>query len=121
MKAQCAGIFLSTVLVLLSSGAWADSFSTADSHTRILAATCATCHGTNGNSVGGTPILAAMDKSYFTTQMFAFSSGKRLSSVMQRHSKALTPEEIKSLAQYFSMQQRKAGVLPPHPAKSDSK
>jgi cytochrome c553 len=121
MKAQCAGVFLSTVLVLLSSGAWADSFSPADSHTRILAATCATCHGTNGNSVGGTPVLAGMDKSYFTTQMFAFGSGKRPSSVMQRHSKALTPEEIESLAQYFSMQQRKAGVLPPHPAKSSGK
>jgi sulfide dehydrogenase cytochrome subunit len=108
----------SSALLLFSFSAWAASPHDPDSHIQILAATCATCHGTNGNSVGGTPILAGMDKSYFTAQMLAFSSGKRPSSVMQRHSKPLTGDEIELLGQYFSVQTRKSASMPAHPVKN---
>jgi cytochrome c553 len=82
-------------------------------HTQVLAASCAACHGTNGNSVGGTPVLAGLDATYFVTQMMAFRTGERTSTVMHRHAKGLTVEEIGALATYFSEQTREASRLPP--------
>lgn len=75
--------------------------SSANLHIQILAASCAACHGTNGNSVGGIPVLAGLDKSYFITRMQAFRSGERASTVMHHHAKGLTTEEIEQLALYF--------------------
>lgn len=77
-----------------------------DPHLRILAASCAACHGTAGNSVGGTPVLAALDRTYFITQMQAFRSGTRPATVMQKHAKGLTEAEIEQLADYFAKQPR---------------
>jgi sulfide dehydrogenase cytochrome subunit len=81
-------------------------------HIRTLAASCAACHGTNGNSVGGTPVLAGLDQGHFTSQMLAFRSGERPSTVMHRHAKGLTPAEIEQLAHYFAAQPRTAAITP---------
>ena len=75
-------------------------------HIPTLAATCAACHGTNGNSVNTTPILAGLDAGYFTTQMLAFKKGERSSTVMHHHAKGLSNDEIHALALYFSQQKR---------------
>lgn len=85
-----------------------------DSHLRVLAASCAACHGPGGNSVGGTPVLAGLDSSYFVTQMKAFRSGERASTVMHRHAKGLTEAEIGQLADFFAAQPR-AAASPPVP------
>ena len=81
-------------------------------HIRTLAASCAACHGTDGNSVGGTPVLAGLDPRHFTDQMMAFRSGERTSTVMHHHAKGLTPEEIERLAVYFAAQKRVPAVVP---------
>ncbi|HQR50962.1 MAG TPA: c-type cytochrome [Methylophilaceae bacterium] len=81
-------------------------------HQRVLAASCAACHGTNGNSVGGTPVLAGLDRSYFVLQMQAFRTGERSSTVMHTHAKGLTEEEIGLLAEYFSVEKRTASSSP---------
>lgn len=78
----------------------------ADSHTRVLAASCAACHGTEGNSVGGTPVLAGIAPEKFKAQMQAFRSGEKPSTVMFRHAKGLTEAEVDLLAAYFSRQPR---------------
>jgi cytochrome subunit of sulfide dehydrogenase len=75
-------------------------------HIRTLAASCAACHGEQGNSVGITPSLAGLDKGYFVTQMLAFKDGSRPATVMHRHAKGLQAEEIQALAEYFSLQKR---------------
>lgn len=82
-------------------------------HVLTLAASCAACHGTNGNSVSGTPVLAGLDASHFTRQMLAFRSGERSSTVMHRHAKGLTEQEIAELAQYFAVQKRVPAQSPP--------
>lgn len=84
----------------------------ADSHIRTLAGSCAACHGTNGNSVGGTPVLAGLDRNLFVGQMLAFRSGERASTVMHRHAKGLTEAEIAQLAEYFAAQPRAAASSP---------
>ncbi|MEY3746807.1 MAG: hypothetical protein RL194_266 [Pseudomonadota bacterium] len=117
-------------LALLASGAvWADSdvggsagqvrtqgpvdSASQRQHIRVLAASCAACHGTNGNSVGGTPVLAGLHPEHFSSQMQAFKSGQRASTVMHRHARGLTDSEIVQLAEYFYKQPRHASALPP--------
>lgn len=80
-------------------------------HIRTLASSCAACHGTNGNSASGdsagtTPSISHIDKSLFMSEMFAFRSGERPATVMHRHAKGLTNQEIEDLAEYFSKQPR---------------
>jgi cytochrome c553 len=73
-------------------------------HTRSLAASCAACHGTNGNSVGDTAKLAGKDKADFVTKMLAFKSGERAATVMHHHANGLNSQEIADLADYFAAQ-----------------
>ena len=103
MKISLLGAVLATILLNILV-AHAESPSPAEVHTRSLAASCAACHGTNGNGVAGALRLAGLKSSYFTSQMQAFKSGARKATVMHRHAKGLTDEEIVQLAEYFANQ-----------------
>lgn len=81
-------------------------------HIRTLAASCAACHGTQGNSTGITPTLAGLDGGYFTAQMLAFKDGSRPATVMHRHAKGINVDEINLLANYFSQQKRVSNQPP---------
>ena len=85
--------------------------SVADVHIRALAGSCAACHGTQGNAVNSATkiaMLAGMKADYFTAQMLAFKDGSRPATVMQRHAKGLTIDEINALADYFTAQKPSA-------------
>jgi len=71
---------------------------------RSLAATCASCHGTEGKAVQGDAMvsLAGLPKDYFVLQMMAFREGKRQATVMHQISKGYSPEQIEALAIYFA-------------------
>lgn len=117
------------ILLLTSSVVWsgigqsaedvdvsAKQTSIGDLHVRVLAASCAACHGTNGNAVTGSnenrnAILAGRDASDFTTKMLGFKDGSRAATVMHHHAKGLTEDEIKQLAVYFSQQKPTGAVL----------
>jgi len=81
-----------------------------DVHIRSLAASCAACHGTQGNAVSidnttdSNPALAGVNKVDIISKLQAFKSGERFSTVMHRHAKGLTADEITALAEYFSLQ-----------------
>jgi cytochrome subunit of sulfide dehydrogenase len=88
-------------------------------HIRTLAASCAACHGSNGNALHGNAVLAGMDGNKFTTAMLAFKDGSRPATVMHRHAKGLNVDEINLLADYFSRQKRVANqTLQPQNLKS---
>ena len=81
------------------------------SHIRTLAASCAACHGTNGNAVTNNSgdnnfTLAGINGQYFVAQMLAFKNGSRSATVMHHHAKGLNEDEINLLALYFSQQKR---------------
>ena len=74
---------------------------------RSLAANCAACHGTNGNSAGGAiPALAGMNKEYFLNQVKAFKEGKREATVMHQIAKGYSDAEMAALGDYFSAQKK---------------
>jgi sulfide dehydrogenase cytochrome subunit len=73
-------------------------------HLRALAATCASCHGTDGHAVDatGSVALQGLGRDYIVQQMTAFRSGTRPATVMHQLAKGYTPEQIEQLAAYFA-------------------
>lgn len=65
-------------------------------------ASCASCHGARGEGVGpGNPPLAGQPAAYLEAQLHAWRLGERrgdAENVMQRISRRLTPEDIRSVA-----------------------
>jgi sulfide dehydrogenase cytochrome subunit len=111
--------FLSAILLSNASLALAaEVVSSTDSHSetphiRTLAASCAACHGTNGNALHGNPVLAGIDGGKFVESMLGFKDGSRSATVMHRHAKGLNIDEINLLADYFSRQKRVPSQAPP--------
>jgi cytochrome subunit of sulfide dehydrogenase len=77
-------------------------------YVKSLAATCANCHGTNGNAVGGASVvtLAGMQRDYIVAQMAAFKAGTRPATIMHQISKGYSDEQIAQIAAYFSQQKK---------------
>jgi cytochrome c553 len=74
---------------------------------RAMAATCAACHGTNGQSAGGAvPGLAGTNKEYFVNQMAAFKQGKREATIMHQLSKGYSDAEISAMGDFFAAQKK---------------
>ena len=70
---------------------------------RALAATCTTCHGTDGISVGGVPpSLAGQSREYLLQQLMDYKSGKRAATIMQQHARGYTDEQLERIAAYFA-------------------
>ena len=70
---------------------------------RGLAATCFTCHGTDGRSVGGVPpALAGQNRDYLLQQMREFRDGKRPATIMHQLSKGYTDAQLALIAGYFA-------------------
>lgn len=70
----------------------------------MLSISCAGCHGTDGKSPGAMPSIYAKPADFIETALKEFGSGKRHSTVMGRHAKGYTDEEIKLIAEYFAGQ-----------------
>jgi cytochrome subunit of sulfide dehydrogenase len=110
-----ARLILATFITSVSlpiAGNAAEVFVYSADHIRTLAASCAACHGSIGNSIGNMPTLAGIDSKYFATQMLAFKNGSRPATVMHHHAKGLTVDEINRLATHFSQQIRTTNSVP---------
>jgi len=70
----------------------------------LLAASCAACHGTRGNSSNDIPTLAGIDKNKFKQEINAFVSGEREATVMHQHAVGYSDVEMELLADFFSKQ-----------------
>jgi cytochrome c553 len=73
---------------------------------RNLAATCANCHGTNGQSVKGSGMdaLAGMEKAKTLQKLADFKSGDKPASIMHQIAKGYTDEQLDLIATYFAAQ-----------------
>ena len=74
-------------------------------YARGLAATCFTCHGTDGRSVNGVPpSLAGQNRDYLLSQMREFRNDKRPATIMHQHAKGYTDAQLILIAGYFAAQ-----------------
>ena len=74
---------------------------------RNLAATCANCHGTNGQARGDSKSLAGVSAEKIMAAIADFKSGAQPATIMHQISKGYTDEQIKLVAGYFAAQQPK--------------
>ena len=89
---------------LLLAGASLFTFAADNVNGRNWAATCTGCHGTNGYSEGGMPLLAGLDKAYIVNAMKEFKAGTRPATVMHQHAKGYSDEQIERIAEFFAAQ-----------------
>ncbi len=84
-------------------------------HVRTLAASCAACHGMQGNAMvkeagnaseENNPVLAGRSRDDLLSKLLGFRDGTRKATIMHQHSRGLSLEEIDMLATHFSMQKR---------------
>ena len=73
---------------------------------RNLAATCANCHGTNGNAIKGSglDVLAGMEKAKILQKLADFRSGDKPATIMHQISKGYTEAQLDLIAGYFAGQ-----------------
>ena len=71
---------------------------------RNLAATCANCHGTNGQAVGDMKPLAGVSAAKIVALVADFKSGNQPATIMHQIAKGYTDEQIKLVAAYFAAQ-----------------
>jgi len=68
----------------------------------MLSNSCAACHGTDGNSPGAIPSIKGKSASFITQALKEFRDDKRPSTVMGRHAKGYSDEEIQLIANHFA-------------------
>ena len=79
-----------------------------DAHlARNLAATCANCHGTNGQAVGDMKPLAGVSASKIIALVADYKSGNQPATIMHQIAKGYTDEQIKLVAGFFAAQPAK--------------
>ena len=72
---------------------------------RTKSATCAACHGVDGNSVTPDwPSLAGQHTAYIVKQLKAFKAGDRVNVTMKPFADMLTDQDMADIAAYFSAQ-----------------
>jgi cytochrome c553 len=72
---------------------------------RAKSATCAACHGADGNSVTPDwPSLAGQHSSYIVRQLEAFKNGERQNVTMMPFAQMLTEQDMLDVAAYFAAQ-----------------
>lgn len=77
-----------------------------------LAQTCAACHGADGNStIAANPKLAGQYESYLVRALRDYRSGSRESAIMAGFAAALSDQDIRDLAAWFSSQESDLSVL----------
>jgi len=71
---------------------------------RNLAATCANCHGTNGNARGDMKPLAGVAADKIIAMVADYKSGNQPATIMHQISKGYTDDQIKLIAAFFAAQ-----------------
>lgn len=71
---------------------------------RNLAATCANCHGTNGNARGDMKPLAGVSAEKIIAAISDYKSGNQPATIMHQISKGYSDDQIKLVAAYFAAQ-----------------
>ena len=98
--------FAARLLALTALTAWASPWALAQDANlaRNLAATCANCHGTNGNARGDMKSLAGVSADKIVAALADYKSGNQPATIMHQISKGYTDEQVKLIAAFFAAQ-----------------
>jgi len=87
---------------------------------KAKAASCAGCHGEDGNSLmNGFPKLAGQHKSYLVKQLQAFKAGARIAPMMAPLAAGLDEQSINEIAEFYSSNKLTPNPPPVLPADDD--
>lgn len=99
---------LTGLAISVAASAWAEGGNAEAGKTK--SATCAACHGADGNSVNPEwPKLAGQHPSYIAKQLANFKEDARSNPSMSPMAKPLSEQDMADLAAYFSSQVKKPG------------
>ncbi len=105
VAASLTGLMLSLAFSLPAQAA--DAVNSAEETAKNV---CSACHGVDGNSaITLNPKLAGQHPEYLQKQLTEFKSGKRANAVMAGIAGALSDEDMRNLAAYYSKQSLKLG------------
>jgi len=90
--------------IALSLHAPAQAQGTDPNLARNLAATCANCHGTDGQARGEAAPLAGMQEQRLLNTLMLYRNGTLPATIMHQISKGYTEEQLKLIAAYFAAQ-----------------
>ena len=93
---------------LLATGRAAEPAAKTDAADQIVSKVCSACHAADGNSPSpANPVLAGQHAEYIAKQLANFKAGERKNPVMLGMASALSPQDMKSLGEYFQKQKPK--------------
>lgn len=95
---------IKTALVLGLMGLAGTALANDPNMGRNLASACASCHGTNGKSVGGMETLATYPKDKMIKAMKDFRSGAKPATLMHQLSKGYTDSQVEAIAVFYAAQ-----------------
>jgi len=97
-------VLLAAGLVLASTTCRAQQPPSEPTVARSLAASCANCHGTNGQARGDMKPLAGMSAAKIIATLADFRSGAQAGTIMPQIAKGYTDEQIRLIASYMAAQ-----------------
>jgi len=110
------GIGRWSAAVALAAAVAAPALAQDPSAGRTLAATCFTCHGTDGNSVQGMPpSLAGRNAAELFQTMKEFQAGKRPATIMHQLARGYTDPQLQAIVAYFASVKPTPAPLPSRP------
>ncbi len=89
-------------LLLLSASAWVSAQATDPLQARSLAASCASCHGTDGRAQAGMVSLAGIPQDLLVKKMLDYKAGRIPATIMHQLAKGYSDEQITAIAAYFA-------------------
>jgi cytochrome c553 len=101
---RISGVAPATLAVLLAAAPWAPAHAQDANLARNLAATCANCHGTNGNARGDMKPLAGVAAGKIVAMLADYKSGNQPATIMHQIVKGYTDDQVKLSAAYYAAQ-----------------
>jgi len=69
---------------------------------QTIGLTCVVCHGAQGRGTKGIPALAGRSADQTYAALLAYKNGSRPATVMDRHAKGYSDEELRAVSEYFA-------------------
>ena len=106
------GLALSSTLAMAAGSEATATYVGNAGQGKAKSATCAACHGADGNSAAADyPKLAGQHATYLASTLTAYRDGSRANAIMAGMAAALSDDDIADLAAYYATQATSGGAV----------